>query len=257
MPRPAPWRLARSASRRWSTRPRGWPACAGRQVAERKVAVVLYGFPPNAGAAGTAAYLSVFESLHNVLTAMQAEGYRHRRPAPPRSTSCAPPSSHGNAALHGQPANVAARVPADDHRRAAAAGCARSRPGARRPGATRPTGAVVFILGRRFGNVFVGLQPVFGYEGDPMRLLFERALPRRMPSPPSTAGCARISAPMRCCISACMARWNSCPASRPAWAGLLARPADRQPAQHLPLCRQQPLRGDAGQAARTPSPSPT
>ena len=27
---------------------------------------------------------------------------------------------------------------------------------------------------RRFGNVFVGLQPAFGYEGDPMRLLFER-----------------------------------------------------------------------------------
>ncbi len=30
------------------------------------------------------------------------------------------------------------------------------------------------MLGRRFGNVFVGLQPAFGYEGDPMRLLFER-----------------------------------------------------------------------------------
>jgi magnesium chelatase subunit H len=26
----------------------------------------------------------------------------------------------------------------------------------------------------RFGNVFVGLQPLFGYEGDPMRLLFEK-----------------------------------------------------------------------------------
>ncbi len=31
------------------------------QVAERKVGIVLYGFPPNAGAVGTAAYLSVFE----------------------------------------------------------------------------------------------------------------------------------------------------------------------------------------------------
>ncbi|MDB5660261.1 MAG: magnesium chelatase subunit [Cypionkella sp.] len=37
-----------------------------RQVhnAEKKVGIVLFGFPPNAGAAGTAAYLSVFESLH-------------------------------------------------------------------------------------------------------------------------------------------------------------------------------------------------
>ena len=32
------------------------------------------------------------------------------------------------------------------------------------------------MLGERFGNVFVGIQPAFGYEGDPMRLLFERGL---------------------------------------------------------------------------------
>ena len=30
------------------------------------------------------------------------------------------------------------------------------------------------MLGERFGNVFVGIQPSFGYEGDPMRLLFEK-----------------------------------------------------------------------------------
>ncbi|MEO1460176.1 MAG: cobaltochelatase subunit CobN, partial [Pseudomonadota bacterium] len=29
-------------------------------------------------------------------------------------------------------------------------------------------------LGRQFGNVFVGIQPGFGWEGDPMRLLFEQ-----------------------------------------------------------------------------------
>ncbi|MFX8616487.1 cobaltochelatase subunit CobN, partial [Acinetobacter baumannii] len=32
----------------------------------------------------------------------------------------------------------------------------------------------MFVLGARFGNAFVGVQPAFGYEGDPMRLLFER-----------------------------------------------------------------------------------
>ncbi|MCH1583577.1 MAG: cobaltochelatase subunit CobN, partial [Flavobacteriales bacterium] len=35
--------------------------------ADKNVGVVLFGFPPNAGAIGTAAYLSVFESLHNTL----------------------------------------------------------------------------------------------------------------------------------------------------------------------------------------------
>lgn len=35
-------------------------------------------------------------------------------------------------------------------------------------------GRGVFVLGQDFGNIFVGVQPAFGYEGDPMRLLFER-----------------------------------------------------------------------------------
>ena len=43
--------------------------------ATKKVAVVLFGFPPNAGAVGTAAYLSVFESLFNTLHRMKDEGY--------------------------------------------------------------------------------------------------------------------------------------------------------------------------------------
>ena len=30
------------------------------------------------------------------------------------------------------------------------------------------------MLGAQFGNVLVGVQPAFGYEGDPMRLLFEK-----------------------------------------------------------------------------------
>lgn len=42
------------------------------------------------------------------------------------------------------------------------------------PGKHQSDGRGVFVLGRQFGKVFVGLQPAFGYEGDPMRLLFER-----------------------------------------------------------------------------------
>ena len=42
------------------------------------------------------------------------------------------------------------------------------------PGKALSDGRGVFVLGKHFGNVFVGVQPGFGYEGDPMRLLFER-----------------------------------------------------------------------------------
>jgi magnesium chelatase subunit H len=42
------------------------------------------------------------------------------------------------------------------------------------PGKQLTDGRSLFVLGAQFGNVFVGVQPGFGYEGDPMRLLFER-----------------------------------------------------------------------------------
>ena len=42
------------------------------------------------------------------------------------------------------------------------------------PGRAQTDGRALFVLGARFGNVFVGVQPAFGYEGDPMRLLFEK-----------------------------------------------------------------------------------
>ena len=38
---------------------------------KRKVAIVLFNFPPNAGATGTAAFLGVYESLHQPLKALQ------------------------------------------------------------------------------------------------------------------------------------------------------------------------------------------
>ena len=142
------------------------------EVAQRKVAIVLFGFPPNAGAAGTAAYLSVFESLFNTLNAMSARGYTL---SPPQSVNeLRELVLKGTAERYGQEANVAAHVSADDlvantpwlDEIEAAWGPA--------PGRIQSDGRGVFILGREFGNIFVGLQPTFGYEGDPMRLLFEK-----------------------------------------------------------------------------------
>ena len=142
------------------------------RIAERRVAVILYGFPPNAGAVGTAAHLAVFESLYNTLTAMAAEGYDVAVPETVDALRDA--ILKGNAEAYGQQANVAATIPADDlvardpylAETEAAWGPA--------PGKAQTDGRNVFILGAEFGNIFVGVQPVFGYEGDPMRLLFER-----------------------------------------------------------------------------------
>jgi magnesium chelatase subunit H len=142
------------------------------QTKDRRIGIVLYGFPPNAGAAGTAAYLGVFESLFNTLHAMAADGYTL---TPPTSVEALREAVlKGNAARHGQPANVHVTVSASDivaktpwlREVEAAWGAA--------PGRHQTDGRGVHVLGCQFGNVFVGLQPLFGYEGDPMRLLFEK-----------------------------------------------------------------------------------
>ena len=143
-----------------------------KRNAEKKIAVVLFGFPPNAGAVGTAAYLSVFESLHNTLTRMKAEGYTLDVPADVDALRAA--ILQGNARQYGQEANVAAHVDADTIVRHTPPLKAIEAVWGPAPGKIQSDGRGVFILGQQFGNVFVGVQPTFGYEGDPMRLLFER-----------------------------------------------------------------------------------
>ncbi|BDW87123.1 magnesium chelatase subunit H [Roseicyclus marinus] len=140
--------------------------------AEKKVGIVLFGFPPNAGAIGTAAYLSVFESLFNTLTRMKADGYAVEVPESVDALRAA--ILQGNAKQYGQEANVAAHVDADTIVRHTPPLKAIEAVWGPAPGKVQSDGRGVFILGQQFGNVFVGVQPTFGYEGDPMRLLFER-----------------------------------------------------------------------------------
>ena len=140
--------------------------------AQRKVALVIFNFPPNAGATGTAAFLSVFESLHNTLAAMQREGYTVTVPASVEALRDA--VIHGNAERFGAVANVHVRIPASDHvQRERWLTQIESQWGPA-PGKLQSDGSSIHVLGERFGNVFVGIQPGMGYEGDPMRLLFEK-----------------------------------------------------------------------------------
>ncbi|MEM6483077.1 MAG: cobaltochelatase subunit CobN, partial [Pseudomonadota bacterium] len=143
-----------------------------RKNTDSRVAIVLFGFPPNAGAVGTAAYLSVFESLHNTMQKMQAEGYDIE--VPPSVDALRSAVLDGNAAQYGQEANVAAHVSADQIVARTPNLVEIEEVWGPAPGKAQSDGRGVFILGKSFGKVFVGVQPTFGYEGDPMRLLFER-----------------------------------------------------------------------------------
>merc|ERR1711871_512804 len=43
------------------------------------------------------------------------------------------------------------------------------------PGHLNSDGQNMLIYGKRYGNMMIGVQPSFGYEGDPMRLLFAKS----------------------------------------------------------------------------------
>ncbi|MEM8980282.1 MAG: cobaltochelatase subunit CobN [Pseudomonadota bacterium] len=140
--------------------------------AEKHLAITLFGFPPNAGAVGTAAYLSVFESLWHTLHRLKKEGYDIEPPSTVEDLKTA--VLEGNAQSLGQDANVADSLDADTIVRDLPHLSEIEAVWGPAPGRIQSDGRGVFILGHQFGKVFVGVQPTFGYEGDPMRLLFEK-----------------------------------------------------------------------------------
>jgi magnesium chelatase subunit H len=142
------------------------------QIAQRKLAIVLFNFPPNAGNTGTAAFLAVFESLFNTLKGLAKAGYSVEVPASVDALRDA--ILHGNAARFGADANVHTRINVNDHVRRERHLAEIEAQWGPAPGRQQSDGTSLFVLGREFGNVFVGIQPGFGYEGDPMRLLFEK-----------------------------------------------------------------------------------
>ena len=225
--------------------------------ANRKVAIVLFNFPPNAGATGTAAFLAVFESLFNTLKAMKRDGYSVEVPATV-DANCRTRILKGNAERFGSDANVVHRISADDHvRRENASGARSKRSGARHPAAARPMARSIHVLGERFGNVLVGIQPAFGYEGDPMRLLFERSF---TPTHAFSAFYRYLREDFAANAILHFGTHGALEFMPGKQSGLsdavLAGPPDRRCAEPLSLCRQQsvgrhdrqaPLRCDAGE----------
>jgi magnesium chelatase subunit H len=138
----------------------------------RKVAIVIFNFPPNAGNVGTAAFLAVFESLFETLKGMKAQGYTVDMPADVDTLRDS--ILEGNRAQYGADANVHSLISADDHVKRETWLSEIEAQWGPAPGKQLSNGSSIFVIGKQFGNVLVSVQPAFGYEGDPMRLLFEK-----------------------------------------------------------------------------------
>ncbi|MEM1106137.1 MAG: magnesium chelatase subunit H [Pseudomonadota bacterium] len=146
-----------------------------RPAAERKVAITLFNFPPNGGGVGTAANLSVYASLWNTLSALKQDGYTVDLPKDAEALRRAILGE--DAGLHGTDAAILARVPAAEHIAREPRLEEIEAHWGPAPGRQLSDGQDLFILGAQFGQVMVGVQPPFGTEGDPMRLMFDGGHP--------------------------------------------------------------------------------
>jgi magnesium chelatase subunit H len=137
--------------------------------ADKKIAIVVFNFPPNLGHAGTAAFLDVFVSVQRLLVELRAQGYQVEVPAD--GEALRKRVVEGNASLYGTDGNVGARLSLNEYRERFPWYEEIEQYWGHAPGELLTDGQSFYILGEHFGNVFVAMQPSFGYERDPMRLL--------------------------------------------------------------------------------------
>jgi magnesium chelatase subunit H len=139
---------------------------------ELKVALVVYCFPPNKGNIGTAADLDVFVSVHDILAQLQKDGYRVS--VPESADALRDLLLGGNSAEFDTTANIAYRMTLDDYRQLCPFVGAIEQEWGPAPGAINSHEGELLIQGMTLGNVFIGVQPTFGFEDDPMRLLMAK-----------------------------------------------------------------------------------
>ncbi|HEY0320080.1 MAG TPA: cobaltochelatase subunit CobN [Pyrinomonadaceae bacterium] len=158
---------------RLAKRIRRWNRLQRSERATLRLAMVVYCFPPNKGNIGTAAELDVFESVWQMLGRLRQEGYAVE--VPTSADEVRERLLDGNSESFGGCANVAYRMRVDEYMRLCPHVEEIEKEWGAAPGEINSFGDQLLIQGAHFGNVFVGVQPSFGYEGDPMRLLMAQS----------------------------------------------------------------------------------
>eukprot|EP00177_Eucheuma_denticulatum_P000624 GFKZ01001120.1.p1 GENE.GFKZ01001120.1~~GFKZ01001120.1.p1 ORF type:complete len:1464 (+),score=227.16 GFKZ01001120.1:509-4393(+) len=158
-----------------ATRALKWAELRRKKVAEKKLAITIFSFPPDKGNIGTAAYLDVFGSTFKVMQALKAEGYRIDE-IPESPEALIEEILHDKEARYSSPElNIAYRMPVNEYTDICEYQEDLHENWGPPPGHLNTDGQNLVVYGKTYGNLFVGVQPTFGYEGDPMRLLFSKS----------------------------------------------------------------------------------
>jgi len=199
-------------SERFARRLRRWNHLRTAPREQLKLALVVFCFPLNKGNIGTAADLDVFPSVWKTLMKLKGDGYTVDVPRSPEQLREL--LLGGNSERFGANVNVAHRLDVDEYRRPCYYVDEIEVDWGPAPGRINSFAGELLIQGLILGNVFVGVQPTFGYEGDPMRLMMARSGTPHHGFMAFYTFLKRFSGPMPLCTWARTARWSSCRASR-------------------------------------------
>lgn len=152
-----------------------WATLRRKPKLDKKVAITIFSFPPDKGNVGTAAYLNVFGSIYEVVKALKNNGYDIPE-LPESAEKLMEEVIHDAQAQYASPElNVAYRMSVEEYEKLTPYSERLHENWGPPPGHLNSDGQNLLIYGKSFGNLFIGVQPTFGYEGDPMRLLFSRS----------------------------------------------------------------------------------
>ncbi|MEG4203589.1 cobaltochelatase subunit CobN [Microcoleus sp. Pol7_A1] len=166
--------------KRLTSRINNWVKLGRTPPSERKIAIILYGFPPGYGAAGTAALLNVPKSLLNFLHKLQAAGYTVGEIPADGEELIRMVKEADEATCDRQDARTTKETVNVKTLEKWLGYLLTSRIEKQWKSLTgtgiKTDGDEFQIGGIQLGNVWIGLQPPLGISGDPMRLMFDRDL---------------------------------------------------------------------------------
>ncbi|MEG4530879.1 magnesium chelatase subunit H [Microcoleus sp. D2_18a_D3] len=172
--------LVPDRAKRLTSRINNWVKLRRTPPSERKIAIILYGFPPGYGAAGTAALLNVPKSLLNFLHKLQAAGYTVGEIPADGEELIRRVKEADEATCDGQDARTTKETVNVKTLEKWLGYLLTSRIEKQWKSLTgtgiKTDGDEFQIGGIQLGNVWIGLQPPLGISGDPMRLMFDRDL---------------------------------------------------------------------------------
>ncbi|MBJ7295299.1 MAG: magnesium chelatase subunit H [Dolichospermum sp.] len=165
---------------RLTNRVKSWISLRQKPISQRKIAIILYGFPPGYGAVGTAALLNVPRSLIKLLHALKEQGYtvgeipedgeeliRQIKAAdeinPLGENNIKDITTVNARTLEKWLGYLFTSRIEKQWKYLTGSGI-------------KTYGDEFNIGGVQLGNVWIGVQPPLGIQGDPMRLMFERDL---------------------------------------------------------------------------------